>query len=101
MKYLKIPLDRVGVLIGHNGEIKKDLEGKSGFKINIDSELGEIVIVDHEVDDPLMLIRIENIINSQMSDEEKCKIADYIIYNNDKTLLLPQVIGIHNKILSL
>ena len=45
--------------------------------------------------------KIEKIINSQMSDEEKCKIADYIIYNNEKTLLLPQVIKIHNKILSL
>ena len=64
MKYLKISIERIGVLIGHNGETKKDLEEKSGFKINIDSELGEIVIDDHEVEDPLMLIKIENIIKA-------------------------------------
>ena len=33
MKYLKIPLDRVGVLIGHKGETKRDLEEKSGLMI--------------------------------------------------------------------
>ena len=37
MKYLKIPMERVGVLIGRNGEVKKDLEEKSSIKINIDS----------------------------------------------------------------
>ena len=64
MKYLKIPMERVGVLIGHNGETKKDLEERSGLKINIDSKLGEVVIDDHEVDDPLMVIKIENIIKA-------------------------------------
>ena len=29
MKYLKIPLDRVGVLIGQKGETKKNIEDKS------------------------------------------------------------------------
>ena len=64
MKYLKIPLDRVGVLIGQKGETKKFLEEKSGFKINIDSKLGEVTIDDHEAEDPLMLIKIENIIKA-------------------------------------
>jgi len=64
MKYLKIPLERVGVLIGKNGEIKKYLESKSGLKIDIDSEQGEIVIDEHKLEDPLMLIKIENIITA-------------------------------------
>ena len=64
MKYLKIPLDRVGVLIGQKGETKKDLEEKSGFKINIDSKLGEVTIDDHKAEDPLMLIKIENIVKA-------------------------------------
>lgn len=62
MKYLKIPLERIGVLIGKNGEIKKYLESKSGLKIDIDSEQGEIVIDEHKLEDPLMLIKVENII---------------------------------------
>jgi len=64
MKYLKVPLDRVGVLIGKKGEIKKDLEDKSNTKINIDSKLGEVSIDDHEVKDPLVVMKIENIIKA-------------------------------------
>ncbi len=41
---------------------------------------------------------IERIIQNQMSDEEKKEKADYVIYNNGKTLLLPQIIDIHNKL---
>ncbi len=64
MKYLKIPMDRIGVLIGQKGENKKDIEERTGLKINIDSKAGEIVIDDHEIDDPLMVIKTENIIKA-------------------------------------
>jgi len=64
MKYQKVPIERIGVLIGHNGETKKLLEERSGLQINIDSKLGEVVIDDHEVEDPLMVIKIENIIKA-------------------------------------
>jgi len=88
MKYLKIPIERVGVLIGHNGETKKYLEDKSGLKINIDSKAGEVTIDDHEMKDPLMVIKIENIIRAigrgfspnkaftLMNDE-----ADFFVFN--------------------
>ena len=62
MKYLKIPMERIGVLIGHNGENKEKIEKISKAKISIDSELGEIFIDDHNLDDPLISIKIENII---------------------------------------
>jgi ribosomal RNA assembly protein len=64
MKYLKIPMDRVAILIGHNGVTKNEIEQRSGLKIDIDSKLGEVVIDDHEVDDPLITIKIENIIKA-------------------------------------
>lgn len=64
MRYLKIPLERVGVLIGHNGETKKDLEDKSGIKIHIDSKQGEAVIDEHNVKDPLLVMKIESIIRA-------------------------------------
>ena len=64
MKYLKIPMERVGVLIGQQGETKKNLEEISGLKINIDSNQGEVVIDDHEVEDPLIIIKIENIVKA-------------------------------------
>ena len=37
---------------------------KSGLKIDIDSKLGEVVIDDHEVEDPLIVIKVENIIKA-------------------------------------
>jgi ribosomal RNA assembly protein len=64
MKYLKIPMDRVGVLIGHKGQTKKDLEDKCGIKLNIDSKQGEVVIEEEEESDPLALIKVENIIKA-------------------------------------
>jgi len=62
MKYLKIPMERIGVLIGHNGEVKEKIEKITKIKINIDSKLGEIIIDDHNSDDPLKSIKIQNII---------------------------------------
>lgn len=57
-------MERVAVLIGHNGETKNELEERSGLKIDIDSKLGEVTIDDHEVDDPLIVIKIENIVRA-------------------------------------
>lgn len=81
-------MERVAVLIGHNGETKKDLEQKSGLKINIDSKLGEVVIDDHEVEDPLMIIKIENIIKAigrGFSPQNAMKLmdddADFFVFN--------------------
>ena len=64
MKYLKIQMDLVGVLICHKCETKKDLEERTGLTIDIDSKAGEVVIDDHEADDPLMVIKTENIIKA-------------------------------------
>ena len=64
MKYLKIPMERVGVLIGHNGETKKDFEKRSGLKIDVNSKEGEVVIDDHDSKDPLMALIIENVIKA-------------------------------------
>jgi dephospho-CoA kinase len=36
----------------------------------------------------------------QLSEEEKVKIADHIIYNDETQMLLPQVIEMHRKILN-
>lgn len=42
--YAKVPLDRIGVLIGKQGEIKKELMRKTRTKITIDSVNGTVVI---------------------------------------------------------
>ena len=64
MKYLKIPMDRVGVLIGHKGQTKKEVEDKCDVKLNIDSKQGEVTISQDEEEDPLALIQAENVIKA-------------------------------------
>ncbi|MCK8492493.1 dephospho-CoA kinase [Spirosoma sp. RP8] len=42
---------------------------------------------------------IINIINRQISDAERLKLADYVIDNDETQLLLPQVVALHNDFL--
>ncbi len=41
---LKIPKERIAVLIGKNGEVKKDLEEATGIFIDVDSKEGDVKI---------------------------------------------------------
>ncbi|HDN95544.1 MAG: RNA-processing protein [Thermoplasmata archaeon] len=43
MRYIKIPKERVAVLIGKNGEVKEKIE-KYGVKLEIDSATGDVKI---------------------------------------------------------
>ncbi len=36
----------------------------------------------------------------QLSDEEKIKLADYVIYNDEEKMLIPQVLHLHNTFLN-
>ena len=42
--------------------------------------------------------QIKHIINSQLTDKESFEKADYILENNEKSLLLPEVIDLYEKI---
>lgn len=64
MKFIKIPQDRIGVLIGPEGSVKSYIEQKTQTHLEIDSETGEITIDDHEVTNPLIGIKTENIIKA-------------------------------------
>lgn len=41
---IKIPKDRIAVLIGRKGEIKKQIEDHTNTKINIDSNEGDVIV---------------------------------------------------------
>ena len=64
MKYLKIPKERIGVLIGHNGEVKEKIEKISKTLIQIDSSEGEILIDDNEESDPLAALVVKDVIHA-------------------------------------
>ncbi|MFA4907648.1 MAG: KH domain-containing protein [archaeon] len=41
---IRIPGERIAVLIGSNGEVRKEIEKRTKTKIRVDSESGEIVV---------------------------------------------------------
>ncbi|MDG6229698.1 MAG: KH domain-containing protein [Candidatus Thermoplasmatota archaeon] len=64
MRYIRIPMERVGVLIGPEGEIKKKIEQITKIKLCINSESGEITFNEQELSDPFKMFIIENIIRA-------------------------------------
>ena len=63
--YLKIPQDRVGVLIGKNGETKEQIEKITKTRLEIDSEEGTVVISPTEdMEDPLSVWKTNHIVKA-------------------------------------
>lgn len=48
MLFVRIPGERVGVLIGPEGKTKKMIEESTGVTLQIDSEMGEVTIIPKE-----------------------------------------------------
>lgn len=63
--YLKIPRDRIGVLIGTNGETKEKIERITKTQLNIDGEEGTVAISPtEEMDDPLGVWKTNHIVKA-------------------------------------
>ncbi len=57
-EYVRIPMDRIGVIIGPEGAIKKEIEHRSKIDLIIDSENGTIELVTNSAtEDPLAIFR--------------------------------------------
>jgi ribosomal RNA assembly protein len=64
MQVIKMPLDRVGVLIGTEGKIKNEIEEKSKVTIDVDSESGEVKLEPKNEAEPVMILKVSDIINA-------------------------------------
>jgi len=64
MKIVKVPKERVGVLIGHGGETKKFLEQKTGLKIDIDADEVEVSFDETKTEDPLLPLKVMDIVKA-------------------------------------
>jgi ribosomal RNA assembly protein len=64
MRYVRIPKERVGVLIGRDGETKKTIEDISNTHLEIDSDEGEVTINDTKAKDPLVGLKVEDIVRA-------------------------------------
>ncbi|KUO40846.1 MAG: RNA-processing protein, partial [Hadesarchaea archaeon DG-33-1] len=62
MKYFRLPKERVGVAIGPDGEVKREIERRTGARLTFDGETGEVVIKPG--DDPLGALCARDILNA-------------------------------------
>jgi ribosomal RNA assembly protein len=46
--YVKIPKERVGVLVGPDGEVKRQIEKACMVKLKIDSDVGDVTVIPTE-----------------------------------------------------
>jgi ribosomal RNA assembly protein len=59
--FVRIPKERIGVLIGVNGSVKDHIEKKLSVKLDIDSETGDVTItLKEKSEDPTLLFRAKD-----------------------------------------
>lgn len=75
-----------------------------GFKL---LDLNILVIADEQTRinrvvnrDNISEQNVRDRMNNQMSDEEKMKYADFVIYNNNDSMILQQIVDLHHQILN-
>ena len=78
---------------------------ESGFDQVVDTHLMVYAPMDLRIEratarDVASREAIQRRIKSQMADEEKCLLADYIIYNDDKQPLIPQITKLVSRLLA-
>jgi ribosomal RNA assembly protein len=61
---VKIPQNRVGALIGPEGKIKSELEQRSGCRLYIDSETGEVSINDEKAFEPILVLKVRDCVRA-------------------------------------
>lgn len=63
-QYVRIPHERIGVLIGHNGIVKEEIERRSESRISVDSEDGEVAIEGIEGGDQVKTLKVADVISA-------------------------------------
>jgi ribosomal RNA assembly protein len=61
---VRIPTDRIGVLIGTGGETRSLIEKRSGVKLTIDSEEGDVGIDHTHAKDPSMALAVTDVVTA-------------------------------------
>ena len=93
--YAKVPLDRIGVLIGENGKVKQELMRRTRTKITIDSKSGMVIIEPESPDvPPFMVMKAQEFVKAiayGFSPEKASRVLD-----EDQVLMvidLKQLVG--------
>ena len=63
--FIRIPKERVGVLIGPDGRTKKSIEEKLSVELQIDGEAGEVnILMKENAADPSMLFKAKDVVTA-------------------------------------
>jgi ribosomal RNA assembly protein len=76
---IKIPLERVGVLVGKGGSVKERIEHVCNVNLQVDSKTGEVTVVmrgNLENSNPFKAIEIVNAIARGFSPERAFRLVD-------------------------
>ena len=68
--------DRIGVLIGKNGTIKRQIESMTNTKIKVDSKTGQVKISGESLEDVMVATNIVKAINLGFSPERALALLD-------------------------
>ena len=61
--FVKIPKDRIGVLIGPKGSVKDIIEKRLKVQLNVDSKTGDVEIsLNEDADDPSLIFRAKEVV---------------------------------------
>ena len=60
--FVRIPKERVGVLIGPDGKVKRDIEERLMVELHIESEAGGVnILLNEKAEDPSLLFRAKDV----------------------------------------
>jgi len=63
--FVRVPKERVGVLVGPDGRVKTYIEEKLGVELQIDSEQGDVtILLDAKAGDPSLVFRAKDIVTA-------------------------------------
>lgn len=79
IEHIKVPQDRIGVIIGPEGKTKELIEKKSGTNVDVDSESGTVVMESDESTDAFKALKAGETIKAiarGFSPEKALKLLD-------------------------
>ncbi len=63
--FVRVPKERVGVLVGPDGKVKQFIEDKLEVKLEVDSELGDVnIVLGEKAADPSVLFRARDVVSA-------------------------------------
>jgi ribosomal RNA assembly protein len=62
--FVRIPKERVGILIGPEGKVKQHIEDRLNVKLDIDSEGSVTISLSEEASDPSLLLKAKDVVTA-------------------------------------